>query len=250
MTKHGDITKYKSLKTAKFQARRNFLRGRGGLLTWSEKNCVFCGKKSSRSAILMNGLRCCAPCDKEQWPEKITKSEAKKQYDLKDHHLLPAKDFAPALAKLLAKHPGGLPKLRYGTYISSNVATTMFLRKDVEALAKFAHGDLKEHLDKKQAARNERKRKDEERKARGEAEAAEMTAKAIELRQQFAAHHQDPLTWFTAPAPEISQEAIADAEEMSMLASEVPFILELAGIDMDDDPFMGMYEPVSVASLC
>ena len=43
--------------------------------------------------------------------------------------------------------------------MTSNVPTTMFLRKDVEALARFAHGDLKAHLEKRQADREERSRK-------------------------------------------------------------------------------------------
>ena len=79
LSQHPVITKYKTLKTTRLQARRNLLRGRGGLLTWAEKHCVFCGKATSRSAILMNGLRCCTACDKEQWPEKITKTDAKKR---------------------------------------------------------------------------------------------------------------------------------------------------------------------------
>ena len=174
LMRHHNITKYKPLKTVKLQARRNLLRGRGGLLTWAEKNCVFCGKPSSRSAILVNSLRCCVACDKEQWPDKITRSDAKKQFDLKDHHLLPHHHHSPSAAKLLAKHPGGLPKLRYGTYMSSNVATTMFLKKDVEALAILAHGDLKAHLTKRQADREERSRKLKGTKERKQAEAAHL----------------------------------------------------------------------------
>ena len=73
LAQHKDITKYKPFKTNRIQQRRDFLRGRHGLLTWADKHCVFCGNKSSRSAILMNGLRCCSKCDKEQWPDKITK---------------------------------------------------------------------------------------------------------------------------------------------------------------------------------
>lgn len=73
LAQHKEITKYRHFKTEKIQQRRDFLRGRHGLLTWMERHCVFCGNKSSRSAILMNGLRCCKKCDKEQWPDKITK---------------------------------------------------------------------------------------------------------------------------------------------------------------------------------
>ena len=177
LIQHRDITKYKSLKTAKLQAQRNFLRGRGGLLAWTEKHCVFCGKPSSRSAILMNGLRCCNACDKIQWPEKITKSDARRVFDLKDHHLLPHLHSA---GKLLMKHPG-LPKLRYGTYMSSNVPTTIFLKKDVGALARLAHGDLKAHLAKRQADREERSRKLQATKARREEENARWIAEKWEV---------------------------------------------------------------------
>lgn len=171
LTRHQDITKHKPLKTAKLQSQRNFLRGRSGLLTWAEKSCVFCGKKSTRSAILMNGLRCCGACDKQQWPDKITKTEAKRKYDLKDHQILPHLEFA---GKLLIRHPGGLPKLRYGTYVSTGVATTMFLRKDVVARASLVHGDLRAHLKKREADREERNRKAVAMKAAKAALAAQL----------------------------------------------------------------------------
>lgn len=170
------LFRYKPLKNKSRQQQRDFLRSRNGLLNWAEKHCVFCGNKSSRSAILMNGLRCCTKCDREQWPDKITKTEARSRYDLKDEHLLPSSLNSPTAAKLLQKHPG-LPKVRYGTYISSNVPTTMFLRKDVEALAKLAHGDLKEHLARKAADRDERRKRARETKARKDAEAEAEKAK-------------------------------------------------------------------------
>jgi hypothetical protein len=143
------VTKYKDYKTAQAAARQRPLRE---LLQWSSKCCVFCGKKSARSAILMNGLRCCRTCDREQWPEKITKTEAIKKYKLKEHQLLPSQHHAK---KLLTLHPG-LPMLRYGTYFSAGVLTTMFLKDDVEAYAELAHGDLKGHLKKREVARQER----------------------------------------------------------------------------------------------
>lgn len=150
------VTKYKDYKTAQAAARQRPLRE---LLQWSSKNCAFCGKKSSRSAILMNGLRCCRTCDREQWPEKITKTEAIKKYNLKEHQLLPSQHHAK---KLLTLHPG-LPMLRYGTYFSAGVLTTMFLKDDVEAFAELAHGDLKGHLKKREVARQERVRMQKER---------------------------------------------------------------------------------------
>jgi hypothetical protein len=147
---HRSITKYKDYKTALAASRQKLpLRT---LLQWSSKTCVFCGKKSSRSAILMNGLRCCRLCDRAEWPEKITKTDAIKNFALKEHQLLPSQHHAK---KLLTLHPG-LPMLRYGTYFSAGVLTTMFLRADVEAFAELAHGDLKVHLKKREVARQER----------------------------------------------------------------------------------------------
>lgn len=104
-------------------------------------------------------MRCCRTCDREQWPEKITKTEAIKKYNLKEHQLLPSQHHAK---KLLTLHPG-LPMLRYGTYFSAGVLTTMFLKDDVEAFAELAHGDLKGHLKEREVARQERVRMQKER---------------------------------------------------------------------------------------
>ena len=150
---HRDLTKYKDYKTVKARAKQNPVKD---VLQWSTKHCVFCGRKSARRAIMMNGYACCADCDKSEWPDKITKTQAKAEYDLKDHQLLPDKHHSGS--RLLAKHPG-LPKLWYGTFISNSVATTMFMRADVEKLAKLAHGDLKAHLEQRAEAREDRKRK-------------------------------------------------------------------------------------------
>lgn len=179
---HRAVTKYKDYKTAQAASRQRPLRE---LLQWSGKNCVFCGKKSKNSAILMNGLRCCRACDREQWPEKITKTEAIKKYNLKEHQLLPSQHHAK---KLLTLHPG-LPLLRYGTYWSAGVLTTMFLKDDVEAFAELAHGDLKGHLKKREDARQERMRLQKESAEQAaqrqladfEADEAE-TSRAMELR--------------------------------------------------------------------
>ncbi|KAK3716156.1 hypothetical protein LTR37_006601 [Vermiconidia calcicola] len=165
LVQHSDITRYQPRKTAKIQAKRDFLCGRDGLLKWAEKHCVFCGTKSSRSAIMMNGLHCCKECDRKEWPDKITKTDAKRDFGLNEHHLLPHQHHSGAAAKLLAKHPGGLPKLRYGTYTATGVQATMFLRHEVEALAKVAHGDLKAYLEKRQGDQDRRKQKTKETKA-------------------------------------------------------------------------------------
>lgn len=158
---HRAITKYKDYKTARAASRQRPL---CEFLRWSRKNCVFCGKKSTRSAILMNGLRCCRACDREQWPEKITKTDAIKRFNLREHQLLPNQHHAN---KLLTLHPG-LPILRYGTYWSAGVLTTMFLQSDVEAFAQLAHGDLKVHLKKREVARKKRLANQKERDERAE----------------------------------------------------------------------------------
>ena len=175
------ITKYKDYKTAQAASRQRWLRE---LLQWSSKNCVFCGKKSSRSAILMNGLRCCRTCDREQWPEKITKTEALKKYNLKEHQLLPSQHHAK---RLLTLHPG-LPLLRYGTYFSAGVLTTMFLKDDVEAFAELAHGDLKGHLKKREVTRQERVKAQKERAT----QAAQRQMAALEASKTDVLRVADP----------------------------------------------------------
>ena len=52
---------------------------------------------------------------------------------------------------------GGLPTLKYGTLMTAGVPTTLFLRKDVEALARVVHGDLEAHLAKRKAEKQERR---------------------------------------------------------------------------------------------
>lgn len=65
---HRSITKFALPKsTAQKSGIVNHLRGRKGLLTWTSTHCIFCGKKSKRSAILVNGFRCCSACDKAHW---------------------------------------------------------------------------------------------------------------------------------------------------------------------------------------
>lgn len=63
-----------------------------------------------------------------QWAEKITKTKAKKDFKLAEEQLLPGKGV-----------PGFL-RVRYGTYWSAGVLTTMFLRRDVERLAELVKG--------------------------------------------------------------------------------------------------------------
>lgn len=200
---HPSITKYKDLKTPKLQDKRDFLRGRStGLLRWAERHCVFCGKGSARSAILANGLRCCGKCDKQQWPDKITKTKAKEEYDLKDYHLLPHQH--PAIAV------GGLPRIRYGMYFSSNIQTTMFLREDVRRLAGVVHGDVNQHMKAKNEATGERRRK----KA---AKEEEKRLQELELVKK-----SEPFRY----ARETDQGNQAAAQELQQLMKQ-------AGVDVD-----------------
>lgn len=126
--------------------------GPHGLINYIAKHCVYCGKTSTRSATMMNGLGCCKDCDAKHWPDKITKTMAKTEYDLKEHQLTPH--------DLVAKRMG-LPKLRQGTYMCQGMITTMFLRSEVVELARLVHGpgDLDAYLAQRQKEREERERK-------------------------------------------------------------------------------------------
>ncbi|KAF1349119.1 hypothetical protein BDV97DRAFT_422517 [Delphinella strobiligena] len=106
---------------------------RGLLLRFKKRRCVFCGKASQRKAILCTGFGCCSACDKKEWPDKITKTNAKKEYHLNEE-------------QLFAEKGDGLPVINYGSYSVEGGAATMFLRSDVERLADAVHGDWKEHM--------------------------------------------------------------------------------------------------------
>lgn len=41
--------------------------------------CEFCNKKSARRAILAHELVCCKKCDQDEWPTKITMTDACKR---------------------------------------------------------------------------------------------------------------------------------------------------------------------------
>jgi len=69
--------------------------------------------------------------------------------------------------------------LRYGTYFSASVLTTMFLKDEVVAFAELAHGDLKGHLKKRETARQERVKMQKERAAQA-AQRQSATSKATE----------------------------------------------------------------------
>ncbi|RMY99623.1 hypothetical protein D0862_07036 [Hortaea werneckii] len=134
------------------------------LLPWKDRHCIFCGKPSQRHAILVSSFRCCSACDKREWSGKITKTRAKTEYYLSDQHLFPPppspspsldslcparddasmgvkgrKDTSKDKGQVLRLRPRPRP-IRYGSYITSNVATTMFLERDVRRLAEEVHG--------------------------------------------------------------------------------------------------------------
>ncbi|EME40553.1 hypothetical protein DOTSEDRAFT_157328 [Dothistroma septosporum NZE10] len=164
LVQHKEITRFAALPKKKRDHTFNMLRGRRGLLSWAEKHCIFCGRKSDRSAILINGLRCCAKCDKAQWPGKITKTDAKEKFDLRDEHLLPHCPRGSSLAvQLEARFPNGVPRIHYGAYIQQGGVTVMFLKKDVDRLVQLHHGDLEAHLAKREARRDAQRRKRVER---------------------------------------------------------------------------------------
>ncbi|KAK5117375.1 hypothetical protein LTR62_005993 [Meristemomyces frigidus] len=174
---HSAITRYKPMEDPKDEAKRDMLRGPGGLLVWKHSHCIFCGKQTPRSAILMNGFRCCQRCDLAEWPDKITKTKAIENFDLRDHQLLPHQHTSALLLQLGASK---FPRLHYGTYLSSNVRTTMFLRADVHRLAEAIHGDLEAHLARRKRSAASRKQK--------------MEAKAEKKRQM-------DLDWMKKNAP-------------------------------------------------
>jgi hypothetical protein len=124
---HRDITKYRIFKTPKAAAKQQAALQK--LLQWSVRHCVFCGKTSQREAILMNGLHCCRRCDREQWPDKITETQASKELGLTKHRDVVLRNSTTVVGQRQAQRL----KLRYGTYFCMGVCTTMYLRKDVEA---------------------------------------------------------------------------------------------------------------------
>lgn len=193
MIAHKTITKFEVPKSVTKRDRTaNRLRGRKGLLTWCSTHCVFCGKKSARSAILVNGFRCCAACDKAQWyvssrmimtliisslfifdptcdfkltpyREKITLTDAKRIYGLREENLLPNQHVnSETSRKLLAQL--GVPQARYGVYTCQGARATMFLLEDVKQLAALVHGELESYMAKREAARVARNAKAENRK--------------------------------------------------------------------------------------
>ncbi|PNS18399.1 hypothetical protein CAC42_6216 [Sphaceloma murrayae] len=146
------IKPYKVLKTPSLEARRDHL---SELYSLMRSHCVFCGKKSIRRAILMNELGCCASCDKKEWPGKITRTDAKRKYALRDEHL-----FTWGEAR-----PDHWPVCRFGKYVVMSNMCLMFLENEVEALGK-AVNEEKEKRTGKGVSRGKPMEKREEAKRR------------------------------------------------------------------------------------
>jgi hypothetical protein len=154
---HRAVTKYRVFKTPKAAAKQQPALQK--LLQWSVRNCVFCGKTSQREAILMNGLHCCRGCDREQWPEKITETEARKQVKSSGYRFSMMKGYMVTGSKA-----PGVEKLSYGTYLCMGVCTTMYLRKDVEAYVAAMRAEGVEPVLEKRARRLERVKAMEDRR--------------------------------------------------------------------------------------
>ncbi|GAB7352465.1 hypothetical protein MBLNU459_g2873t1 [Dothideomycetes sp. NU459] len=137
---------------------------RGLLYAWKRRHCVFCGKSSMRKAVLCTGLGCCAKCDKAQWPDKLTKTNAKKEYHLTDEQLLPEQARIRIRHGMTETQPS-LPAIRFGTYKVDGTVATMFLRADVERLAAAVHGDFQAHMAARQAKAEARKKSMAEKRA-------------------------------------------------------------------------------------
>ncbi|KXT12080.1 hypothetical protein AC579_1859 [Pseudocercospora musae] len=232
LVQHSDITKFNegriwpkatTKRNGVVQMRKNFstnfLRGRNGaLLNWAHTNCIFCGKKSRRAAIMMNGFRCCAHCDKKQWPEKVTMSQAVDDYGLSKKQLLPDREASHTEVASMREEFPGFERIWYGTYISSNVQTTMFMKDDLRRLAATIFGDVDAHLAKREEHKKLLKQRKEERKkekaekaaaareAHIKALASAITQKQISMPPRA---HGDTAT----EAIEISDEATAGADE-------------------------------------
>ncbi|KXS94268.1 hypothetical protein AC578_9652 [Pseudocercospora eumusae] len=223
LVQHSDITKFKegrvwpkatTKRNGVVQMRKNFntnfLRGRhGALLNWAEAHCIFCGKKSRRAAIMMNGFRCCTQCDKNQWPEKVTMSQAVDDYGLSKKQLLPDREASHSeIAKMREEHPG-FQGIWYGTYISSNVQTTMFMKDDLRRLGSRIFGDFDAHLAKREEHRKLLKQRKEERKKEKARKAAARDAHQRQHVSTLGPVHGDTVT----EAIEISDDATLGADQ-------------------------------------
>lgn len=108
----------------------------------------------------MNGLHCCRGCDRAQWPDKMTETEAKRQFGLAKHRDV----VLQGSTNVLGSRQAPRAKLRYGTYFCMGVTTTMYLRKDVEAYVEALREEGWDPVLEKRARRLERREALKERK--------------------------------------------------------------------------------------
>ncbi|RMX85261.1 hypothetical protein D0867_15896, partial [Hortaea werneckii] len=179
LRQHSQITKYRDLADPQNQETRNFLRASTNhhlsnstskpgqtrsnkklplsLLPWKDRHCIFCGKPSQRHAILHLFSPVSSPSltsypRARDDPSDSTWREAKKKEGKQEG--------ARNEDQSLRRRPR---PIRYGSYISSNVATTMFLERDVRGLAEEVHGTgdggWKGYKERRTAAAEERRKK-------------------------------------------------------------------------------------------
>ncbi|KAF4549138.1 Hypothetical protein D9617_23g005530 [Elsinoe fawcettii] len=238
LLKWSHIKNYRPLKTASLEAKRNSF---ATLLKLIRTHCVFCGKKSSRRATLMNGLGCCAACDKKEWPDKITRSDAKKKFGLGDKHLF----------TLGGNRPENWPVVRFGTYSVMGGECMLLEKNEVERLAKVVKDEgrgkkrnavqteeekevKRVKAEKAKVQRVEKKAKEEAEERRkmvvglclrrmkaGDAGSKEDLKKIFHLRPDMEAYASGQMPSMMAELDEIADEA---AKEGRMALQGWPFL--------------------------
>ncbi|KAF2496553.1 hypothetical protein BU16DRAFT_616680 [Lophium mytilinum] len=139
---HQSITKFKALASysrkyipvstdasIKSKTLRTY---RCAWVKWVMRNCAFCGKASSRRALMNDAFHCCQSCDRREWPDKITMTVALQTFNLTKLDLFTPNPLFPTAC---------FPRLRVAVYDCVGVETTMFMKEDVEVRAKLIHGE-------------------------------------------------------------------------------------------------------------
>ena len=91
-------------------------------------------------------------CDRAQWPDKMTDTQARKEFGLTKHHDVVLR----GSTTMLGQRKVPRVKLRYGTYMCMGVCTMMYLRKDVEAYVEALQEEGWDPVLEKRARRRER----------------------------------------------------------------------------------------------
>ncbi|KAF2801552.1 uncharacterized protein BDZ99DRAFT_577492 [Mytilinidion resinicola] len=99
---------------------------------WVMRNCAFCGKASTRRALMDDTFHCCQSCDRKEWPDKITMTVALQTFNLTKLDLFTPNPLFPTT---------WIPPIRYAVYDCVGVETTVFMKEDVEVRAKLIHGE-------------------------------------------------------------------------------------------------------------